>query len=134
MTFTFSPALTTSRDKVRQKIGDTKSVGHQIEDETIDTYLNVLTVPGTARQLCLDLAAKWAGVADITVDDQMQRISQVRANYLALAERFRLEDLPATAASVSFPRIMVGGIGDCRGPLDDPCCDTPYLYHHSYPR
>lgn len=118
---------------MRQKIGDTNvKVESKIEvqDETIQAYLNTLGgVSETAYQLALDLAAKYAKYGDVTVDDQLQRYKHIYDNYVALAERLGREigkvAVP-TAAAIARPGIMVSGVGDCRGPLDDCCNDYGY--------
>lgn len=121
MAVTFDPALTAPKDRIRQRIGDTDVNRAEVQDETIAAYLDQgLTELSTARRLCLDIAAKYARVGDVTLDDQMQRSGQIYQHFIDLAEQLRLEEVPATPASVASPGIIVGGLNDCRGPLD---CD-----------
>lgn len=120
---TFNPALSTDRDKVRQKIGDADVADAQVQDETIDAYLNAYSqspspVLKTAHQLCLDLAAKWARYGTVTIDDQQQRAENTSKAYLLLASTIADEMRDTAASASSFGAIMVGGLDDCRGPID----------------
>lgn len=127
MTTTFSPSLNSPVSRVRQFIGDTNIAKAEVEDETISAYLATLSEKATAAQLAYDLAAKYSRLADTTVDDQLTRFSHISENYRKLAERLAAE--AATEAGIAatpttgYTPIMATGIGDCRGPLDDPCCD-----------
>lgn len=82
-----------------------------------------------ARRLCLDIAARFAGVGDVTLDDQMQRTGQIYQHYVDLAREIGLEEKGATGAGASGSAIIVGGIGDCRGPISDRNLETyPWPY------
>lgn len=115
---TFDPALTTPKDQVRQRIGDTEVVGAQVQDETIAAYLGTMSVLGAARQLCLDLAAKWARVGTVTLDDQQQRGEAISKHYLDLAAQLAKEDAKTSPGVSNTGSIFVGGLDDCRGPID----------------
>ncbi len=46
-----------------------------------------------------------------------------RSRYADLAERLEREAASTTANhGTAYRGIIVTGLGDCRGPLDDPCC------------
>lgn len=127
MAATFDPGLADDVSKVRQKIGDTAVAKAQIQDETIQAYLDTpMTILGAAKRLALDLAAKWASVGDVMIDDQLQRASHISKAYIDLAQALAKEEMGSTPASPSGggAAIMVGGIGDRRGPLDD--CPAAY--------
>lgn len=116
---TFDPSLTNPTDRIRQRIGDTEVGKAQVQDETIKAYLEMgYTELTTARRLCLDLAAKWAGVGDVTLDDQAQKMSAISKRYIELAAAIAAEERPATPASAAAAGIIVGGLDDCRGPID----------------
>lgn len=116
MSFTFNANLSDAVSQVRQRIGDTASTGHQIEDETITAYeTQGLTVLATARRLCLDLAAKWATAAMITLDDQRSDFTKTHQHYLDMAKAIEAEMRPAvTDAAAAGSAIMVTG-------CDEPC-------------
>ncbi len=112
---------------MRQRLGDTNCDRVEVQDETINAYLTETSsnILQTCYKLALDLQAKYARYADVTVDDQLQRFKHIYDNYKSLAERFAKELAalpPTTDAAAGFSGIMVGGIGDCRGPLAS-CCD-----------
>lgn len=136
MAATFNANLADPISKVRQKIGDTDTTNVEVQDETITAYLTEKggVVLQVAHQLALDLAAKYARYADTTVDDQLTRFKHVYDNYIKLADRLGKEIAalaPTSPASAAQPGIYVGGIGDCRGPLDS-CCDDVYGYGGRY--
>lgn len=119
--------------QVRQQLGDTNTDEVEVQDETIKFYLakfndNVLQV---CYQCAKDLQAKYARYADVTVDDQLTRFKHIYDNYTALVLRFSREIAAAGGSSAGAASglpdgIAVGGIGDCRGPLDDCCDDFSY--------
>lgn len=131
MAATFQPALTRPLDRVRQLIGDTsveKAKDVELQDETISYYLtsengNELRVAWLCAQ---DLVARYAREVEFTVDHQTTRYNQAHDQYVALVAQ--LADRIAAAPPLidtGFSGIYVGGIGDCRGPLDDDCCRRP---------
>jgi hypothetical protein len=128
MAATFNPALTTPKDQVRQKVGDTNVAAALIQDETIEAYLATKTVIGAAVQLCLDLAARFARVGTVTLDDQQQRGETISKQYLELASRLQREEGTPSPGAASTGAIIVGGVGDYRGPIDPlfPCRAWPY--------
>lgn len=125
MTATFNPDLSNDISKVRQYLGDTDTARPQIQDETITAYRATLSILRTAEQLANDLAAKYARMADVNVDDQLTKASHLMAHFTALAARLGATAAAAelaaatTDAAAAYPGIVVAGIGDCRGPLDD---------------
>lgn len=142
MTQTFNPSLSDDISQVRQHIGDTGATstggpgyvitGAQIEDETITAYLGrPLSVLWAASKLAYDLSSKWAGRADVNVDDQLMKVSMIAKNYAEMGARLAVEarqqDGPQggnTGAS-GFGPIMVTGLTDRRGPLDN-CPESAY--------
>ncbi len=125
MAATFNPSLATPLDRVRQLIGDTTVASAKIQDETISAYLaRPLSEHGAASLLAYVLAAKYAGMADVTVDDQLTRASHLYEHYTKLGDRLAKQDAakPNPSAGDAYGGgIIVTGVGDCRGPLDD-CC------------
>lgn len=114
MTFTFSAALDTEVSRVRQMIGDTVDVAHDIEDETIEAYLTGRSEAATALQLCYDLMARFARSVDSDVDGQSERNSQKFKAFQTLAaqlERRVAAEAPAAeaGADANFAGISVFG-------------------------
>lgn len=125
MATTFDPALSTPKDRVRQRIGQTDLPNAKIADETITAYLTSgLSELAAAKKLCLDLAAMHAAIGDTHLDGQMSRNGQMYDHYIALAAQIGLEIGVAAGSGTASSGIIVGGIGDTRGPID-PC--DPYL-------
>lgn len=119
MAVTFDPALATPKDRIRQRIGDTTIARAKIQDETIAYYLaQGFSELRAAQRLCLDLAAQYAPLGDITIDRQLSKTSQIYDHYISLAAAIGEELAKATVASSATPMMVVGGIGDRRGPLD----------------
>ena len=89
MTATFNPALTTDKDKVRQKLGDTDTAKALVQDETIQVYLTTdnMTPTGAAARLARELAARFARDTDFTVDGQGQKDGARFAQFTALADQ-----------------------------------------------
>lgn len=127
MAVTFDPALSTDKDKIRQRLGDTDEATAQLQDETIQAYLDSgMSELGAARQLCLDLAAKWAAVGDVTLDDQRQIASKIYAHYIELAGQLALQESKAAPGSSASPNLLVGGLTDPRTAIQDrPAIDYP---------
>ncbi len=118
MTATFDPALTTAKDRVRQRIGQTDLATTRVQDETIAHYLESKTELGTARQLCLDIAAAYAPIGDVTLDDQQQKGGKIYERYIAMAaEIFEEMGIPLTDGAAAGA-VLVMGVGDNRGPLE----------------
>jgi uncharacterized iron-regulated protein len=132
MASTFNPDLSDDVSMVRFHLGDTDMASPELQDATITTIL--LNAPNSpistlhaAAKCARALAAKYAGIADVNVDDQMTRASQLYKNFSALAIRLQAEADSQTgisnAATAPYPGIMVTGVGDERGPLwYDPTC------------
>lgn len=116
MSFTFEADLSDEVSQVRQLLGDTVDTGHRVEDETIDAYLPQKGVISTASQLAYDLAARYAVMVDMEVDNQNNKASQLSAQYEALGKRLEAQAASKAAADASgFCGVYVGGIGDNRG-------------------
>lgn len=132
MSFTYNPALSDPISRVRFRLGDTTVGRPELEDETISYHLTTLelTETGTSARLAAGIAAKYASMADVNVDDQLTKWSSVYAHWAALAKLLAAEAAaesaaPTTAtAGQSQGAIIVTGIGDYRGPLD--CGPVPY--------
>lgn len=116
---TFDPTLAAPLDRIRQRIGDTDPARAQVQDETITAYLGLgFSELRAAQRLCLDIAAKYAPIGDIALDRQLSKTSQIYDHYIQLAADIGAEMAKATPASSATPQMIVGGIGDRRGPLD----------------
>ena len=93
------------RDEVRLLIGDTDSTDEQLSDEEIAYYIAQESDSySAAASAARGLAAKFARLADMTVDDLSLSYSQRQASYLALAETL---DERSSASGV---RAYAGGI------------------------
>lgn len=134
MTFTFNPTLADPLSRVRQHVGDTAAPG-EVADETIIYYLGLpKTELAAAAQVAWDLAAKYAKVVKVVVDDQSVDPGKISENYIAMAKRLegQASDVPTGADPAAFGGgIIATGIGDCRTLLDD-CCD-PYSRNRFWP-
>lgn len=120
MAITFNPALPSATDRIRQRIGQTDLVNAKIQDETIQAYLDQdMSELGVAYQLCLDLAALYAGIGNTQIDNQLSRNDQISKHYLDMASVILREMKGDTAGGANTGAIIVGGIGDTRGPLQD---------------
>lgn len=114
---------------MRFLLGDTALPKTEVQDETIQYFLDDvgLSELATAARCARSIANHYASLADVTVDDQLTRYSHVHKAWLAVADRLTAEAAaesvapnPATAGS-GYSSIIVRGIGDCRGPLDNDC-------------
>lgn len=105
-TYTADPANST-RDAVRLLIGDTDTNDQQLQDGEISWFLS--QAGGSALQgaiaACRALQAKYARLADTTVDDVQVRASQRRDGYRAL-----IASLQAQAATSPSALPYCGGI------------------------
>lgn len=125
MAATFTPALNDPISRVRFKIGDTDVANPEVQDETVDYYLGQgKTELRTAAILARSIAAKYAKYADLNVDDQLTKYSQVYKNWVSVAEQLEreadAEKLTPTAPVTTYSGVVVTGLGDYRGPLDGP--------------
>lgn len=127
MAFSYNASLNTATSRVRQLLGDTSTPKHEVEDETIAAYLaTTRSELATAAQLAEDLAAKYARAVDTTHDHQSTYASQAMQQYLKLAERLRARMAASPGATSSgFSGVFVGGIDDCRTPIDMVCPSCP---------
>lgn len=123
---------------MRLELGDTTLTNPEVQDETITYYLQTkqLTVLGAAAALAWTIAAKYAKLADVTMDDQLTRYSHVYENWTNLATRLTADaaaesvvPTPATATA-GVGSVIVTGIGDCRGPIKHA---DPYWFDRIYP-
>lgn len=129
MTFTYDPSLDDDISRVRRLIGDVVAATVKMPDETITAYLLTKGVLGAAAQCAYDLAAQYAVMVDMEVDNQNNKASQLSAQYTALGDRLTAQATAKAAADVSgFSGVYVGGIGDHRG-AD---LRTPYEYEWPY--
>lgn len=104
MTFTFNASLNTAISRVRQYVGDTTSERSLIADETITAYITRgFSELRTAAQLCRDIAAQFARIANLNVDHQSTESATLSAQFLKLAqqldERAAAGELPPTNAA-----------------------------------
>lgn len=86
MSWTFDPALTVARDRVRLYVGDTNPDDPQLQDETLDALL--VRYPNeyrAASQACWELAAKYAREVDRDVRDTTIREGDRGKHYQQLA-------------------------------------------------
>lgn len=126
MAFTFDPALSSPRDRVRDLIGDTDPDNVEVQNETLDYYLSVNSdaVLPVAYRVALNLAAKYARIVEVTVDHQTTRGQQIADNYRKMAAEFLTEmSRSNSAATLSIPGIFVGGLNS-DGSLKD--CEAGY--------
>lgn len=125
MAATFTPQLNDPISRVRFRIGDTDTANPEIQDESITYYLGQgKTELRTAAILARSIASKYAKYADLNVDDQLTKYSQVYKNWVSVAEHLEAqadEEQITPAAPVSaYGGVIVTGLCDTRGPLDGP--------------
>lgn len=110
-------------------LGDTNTSNPEVQDESINFFLVTQgkSVTQAAIACAWAIAGKYASVADVNVDDQLTKYSEVYKHWVDLARRLEagggdaFEPLPDPANTSAGSGIIVNGVGDCRGPLDD-CC------------
>lgn len=109
MAFTYDPALSTDRDKVRTHLGDTNSDDPLLQDETIDAVL--LSVGGSvykaASVLANSLAATFGRKADVEIEGLSISYGDRARHFMHLA--VRLNGL-AGNASGEFAAPLVTGV------------------------
>lgn len=117
MTATFSPSLTTPKDKVRQALGDTDPAQALVQDETIDVLLggSDASVLSVAAELAHNLAAQFARKVTFDVDGQGKRYSDLMEHYRTLAADLAARDRRARASeadadAVAAAEAIGGGI------------------------
>lgn len=130
MTVTFNPDLSTPIDRVRFRLGDTDINTAQVQNESIQYYLDQnLSELMAASKVAASLAARYARLADFNVDDQMTKVSTLFEHFRKLSI-----DLANEAAEAPTPNsnpaafgggIINTGIGDCRGFLHGDCTWWP---------
>lgn len=123
MTFTFKTDLSSTRDKVRQLIGDVDAAHVEIQDETIAAYVISIgdSALAVAYQLALDLAAKYSRIVAVTLDHQTSHGEQIASNYRKLAESLYAQLKQAgTGSTADNSGIFATGFGDFTGPYDVP--------------
>lgn len=130
MAFTYDITLSSSLSQVRFRIGDVEVARPEFQDETINALLATgLTVLGASVQLVRGLVGKYARYADVTIDDQLTRFKHIYDNYVSLLATLEgelaAENNNKAGALGGYSGILVQGVGDCDGPLDDPCACTP---------
>ncbi len=106
MSWTFTQTLPTTRDKVRQLIGDTDSTAPLIADEALDYVLTYKpTIRKAAAEACRYIAAKFARDATTSVSGFSATLMSRHEQYLKMAEEW---DAQGSAAGVAVP--TAGGI------------------------
>lgn len=108
MTFTYDPELTTSKDKVRFRVGDTDSAvleGQRLEDEEIVATLADTSFPEAMARCAEALAAKFFRFATSKQVASLKVSYESRVkNLLDFAERIR-----SGAESVGLAEIILTG-------------------------
>lgn len=107
MTWSYSAALATNKDKVRREIGDTVSSDPLLEDEEIEYALTAegSSVLRAAARCCEFLAARFARETDASLGEYSESRSQKARMF---AERAR--ELRARASAVVSP--YCGGLSE----------------------
>lgn len=132
MAATYDPNLADPVSQVRIEIGDVGDGAGafpnpaELQDETITVFLTTCAdvVLRAAAKAAWTLSAKYAGMVDVDVDNQLTKASQRFKQYRELA--LRLDERAAAGgnpAGLSESGIEAGpyvtGIGDTRGSLWD---------------
>lgn len=122
MTFSYNPALPTSKDRVRFHVGDRSTPGHLLEDEEILAMLVTQPSPAlAAAQLCETLAATYARKVDKAIGQTRISHGQAFAHFKEMARNLREGGGAAdgtgvmTAAPMSVGGISVDKRDDLRG-------------------
>lgn len=90
MSFTYSPTLATSLDRVRFLIGDVVDVGHLVENEEITFILSVQPIETfAAAAIAESLAGRFAARPNITIGQTSVSGADLMAHYKLLAHNLR---------------------------------------------
>lgn len=114
MTATYSPSLTTPKDKVRFYLGDIDVTRAIVPDETITAVLATpLSALGAAAQLAAAIAAQYAQKVDFDVDGEGAKYSQLRKAFVELAEtldeKYAAEVVAAAGEDAVAAGVAMGG-------------------------
>jgi len=111
MTFSFDPALSTPKDRVRLLLGDTQPPGW-FSDEEINGLLVTVPAPTYAAAFLADsLSARFAMRVDKRIGSTQVSSSQASKAFAALAERLRAQGPDSDGSGVPTAGDMyVGGI------------------------
>lgn len=111
MTWSYSTALATDKDRVRFYTGDTLSVAQQVSDEEIAGVLAMHSnVYVAAAAVCRHLAARYSALADIAIDDMRKSLSQRSAAYASRAGELEAQATSSSGSGSVAPRFFAGGI------------------------
>lgn len=124
------PALTSDRDKVRLKIGDTDSADALLSDDEVDTCLAEHGDLNRAAAAAAEaIAAQFSRQFDFQTDGQAFRRSQKAAAYRALAKELRAKAGIQTQATtrtdgysddVDYQDVAASSSGRVRAGYTDP--------------
>ena len=108
MAWSFDPALSTDKDKVRLYIGDTDSTNPQVADETIEATLVLYPDPMLAAAvIARSLAAQYGRDVTYHAGSVGENSSDLARFYLDLAKE--LDPMGVTRA-IPLAQISVGGL------------------------
>jgi hypothetical protein len=108
MTWTFDPALSTDKDRVRFYCGDTDTNDQLVADETINATLVDWSDPMLAAAVvCRSLAAKFARDVTYRAGDVSENSSDIARFYNDIADKL---DPAGITKGVALAEISIGGL------------------------
>lgn len=116
MTASYNPALTNPVSRVRFAVGDTDVTAgkYEVEDATINALISQgMSETRAAMTIAYSLSAKYAKMADLRVDDQLQHFSHISAAFAKTGDRLyaqaQAEDPAVRSPDNTYGQIMVTG-------------------------
>lgn len=107
MTWSYSPALATAKDRVRFKVGDTDTTDQLISDEEVAGVLSVQANEAlAAAQLAEAIAGRFSRKAAFSNGSLSMQADQQAKAYMELAARLRSQ---ASQDAIHQVGILVGG-------------------------
>ena len=111
MSFSYDPNLSTDKDLIRFKLGDTIDNGHQLEDEEIKATLVTNVFNNALLECCRSVLAKLAPKVTYSIGPESVSLSEVFAHYQSLYEVLSKQISKSTSAPspcTSTPIFRVG--------------------------
>lgn len=121
MSWSYDPALSTDKDKVRLFIGDTDTTAQLFSDEEISALLVSVPSPSLAAALLADAqAAKYSRFSAISIDGASFAYQQRADMFRTLANRLRAQATATEAGGIGTPAVSGVSISEDNGVAADP--------------
>lgn len=120
MTWTYDPALSADKDKVRFLIGDTDTTNQLVADEAIATMLDMYDDTfSTAAALCDGLATKFARLPTITISGITIRGTERAEQFRITAASLRRQSVQGAPGALGVPSVTGTSVSDIQGNQQD---------------